>query len=901
MVLVRFEVLGPVRLGRGGGAAVAVPGELRRRLLAMLLARANKPVPADALVRALWPEGAAADRRSRLQLQVHRLRGLLDDPGRLGFGPDGYWLQVLPGELDADRFGALLDEAERADDPRRGAEIVRESLALWRGEPYQGVDVPELLGEVQRLVERRLAALEELYTAEIRCGRHAAIVGELADFVGRHPLRERLHALLMTALYRGGRQADALAAYRDARRLLVAELGIEPGPQLRSLEATILAGQPLEPDPAPARADSTPVSAHRQLPADIRDFCGRREQLRGLHEKLSPPGRPTAVVIRSIEGMGGVGKTRLALHAAHRLVATGRYADVQLYVDLHGHADQLPAYPAAVLASFLRLLGVPGDQIPDGLNERAALYRDRLFGRKALVLLDNAASEDQVLPLLPAGPENLVLITSRRALAVDGSRALVLDAFTRTEAEELLVRMVGEDRVLAEPAAVERVVELCGRLPLAIALVARRMQSRPRWSFVELADRLSEPGNRLAEIAAGTRRLRLVFDLSYRALAADEQRVFRLLGLHPGEDFTAHSVAALADVTPATARRMLDGLADEHLVIATAGDRYRLHDLIAAYATSVVDHEDSAHQQREATRRVLDYYLHTAATAIQTIQPRKVRFRLTGSEPAHAPVLDTREQAEAWLRAERACIIAAITCAADGGRPTHAWQLAHAMWSFFMLGTYYEDWAETHRIGLAAATAAGDHHGQAVMLTWLGGAYTLQGGYDDARDLLEKSLALQEGHDDDLNIITHFWLGLLYHRIGRYPEAVRYTQRSMRIAAALFPHREIRADLSTRYVMDANRDFEQAVADYAQARQSGDLAGEGRSLADLCDACRRLNMLLDALDWGERAVAIAGECGSAALEAHARRNLGALYEELGRIREAQAQRARALALEQPST
>ncbi|MEU6265117.1 AfsR/SARP family transcriptional regulator [Saccharopolyspora shandongensis] len=897
----RFEVLGPVRLAHGSGAAVAVPGELRRRLLAMLLARANEPVSADVLVGALWPDGAVADRRSRLQLQVHRLRGLLDDPGRLEFGPDGYWLRVLPDELDADRFGALLDEAERADDPQRGAELIRESLALWRGEPYQGVDVADLHGEVQRLAERRLAAFEELYAAEIRCDRHAAIVGELADLVGRNPLRERLHALLMTALYRGGRQADALAVYRGARKLLVAELGIEPGPQLRSLEATILAGRPLEPDPGPVVADPAPVSAHRQLPADIRDFCGRREQLRVLHEELSAPGSPTAVVIRSIEGMGGVGKTRLALHAAHRLVATGRYADVQLYVDLHGHADRLPAYPAVVLASFLRLLGVPGDQIPDGLDERAALYRDRLFGRKALVLLDNAASEDQVLPLLPASPESLVLITSRRALAVDGSRALVLDAFTRSEAEELLVRMVGEDRVLAEPTAVERVVGLCGRLPLAIALVARRMQSRPRWSFAELADRLAEPGGRLAEIAAGSRRLRPVFELSYRALAADEQRVFRLLGLHPGEDFTAHSVAALADVTPAAARRMLDGLADEHLVIATGGARYRLHDLIADYARSVVEQEDSTHQRREATGRVLDYYLHTAVAAIQAIQPRKVRFGLTGSKPAHGPLLETREQAEAWLRAERACLIAAVACAADEGRSTHAWQLANAMWSFFLLNTYYEDWAETHRTGLAAATAAGDHHGQAVMLTWLGGVYTLQGGYDDARDLLEKSLALQEGHDDDLNIIAHFWLGLLYHRTGRFPEAVHHTQRSMRIAATLFPHREMRADINARYVVDANRDFERALAGYTQARQDGGLAEEGRFLADLCNACRRLNMLTDALDWGERAVAIAGECGSASLEAHARRTLGVLYGEMGRIREAQAERARALALEQQST
>lgn len=334
---VRFEVLGPVRVHRGSDP-VAVTGSLRRSLLAMLLARANRPVSAETLLDALWGEQLDSRRARRLHLHVHRLRGVLDDPERLSFGPGGYCLRVLPGELDAEQFSMLLDEAGSiaAQDPQRCAELLRKALDMWRGTPYHGVDVPEIAGEIQRLSERRHVALEELYTAELRCGRHAAIIAELSDQVRRYPLRERLHGLLMTALYQGGRRADALAAYRHARQVLVEQLGLEPGPELRVLEGQILAGEPIGHD-----AQAGPRIIPAQLPHNVSGFVGRDEELSRLDRLLAESGE--SALISAVAGTAGVGKTALAVHWAHRV--KDRFPDGQLYVDLRGYGPDQPLSP----------------------------------------------------------------------------------------------------------------------------------------------------------------------------------------------------------------------------------------------------------------------------------------------------------------------------------------------------------------------------------------------------------------------------------------------------------------------------------------------------------------------------------------------------------------------------
>ncbi|NGY65176.1 AfsR/SARP family transcriptional regulator [Lentzea sp. NEAU-D13] len=333
----RFDVLGPLRMYRGGDV-VTISGALRRSLLAVLLARANEPVPTDVLIDALWGERAGDGSVQRLQVHVHRLRAALDDPERLSFGPDGYCLRVRPDDLDARRFDALLDEANGAD-PRRGAELIRQALELWRGTPYQGLDVPELVGEVHRLSERRLVAIEDLYAAELRCGRHGEITGELTELVHRHPLRERLHCLLMTALYQGGRQAEAMTVYRRARDVLAEELGLDPGAELRALEVRILHGEPVELGTSPL-ARAVPA----QIPHDTSGFVGREAGLARLDELLGKA--PIVVVV----GTAGVGKTAMTVRWAHRV--KDRFPDGQLYVDLRGYGPDPPLSPQDALAAF---------------------------------------------------------------------------------------------------------------------------------------------------------------------------------------------------------------------------------------------------------------------------------------------------------------------------------------------------------------------------------------------------------------------------------------------------------------------------------------------------------------------------------------------------------------------
>ncbi|WP_258903816.1 BTAD domain-containing putative transcriptional regulator [Actinokineospora sp. UTMC 2448] len=583
-----------------GGAPLA--GRLQRTLLGMLAANANRPVTVDALVDALWPEPDPRARQ-RLQLHVHKLRReLVGD--RLSHGPAGYTLRTLPGELDAERFESLVAEALGVQDPARRARLLRDAVALWRGTPYEGLDVPALAAEARRLDERRLAALEERYDAEIALGGHAEAAVDLAALTREHPLRERFHGLLMVALYRGGRQAEALEVYRRARATMVEELGVEPGPGLRAVEAEILAGETARP---------------AQLPPDVTVFVNRAAELAELD---SAP-------LVAITGTAGVGKTALAVRWAHR--ARERFPDGQLYVDLCGYATVRPLSPDEVLAGFLRALGAQGAAIPTTRAERLTRLRSLASAKRLLVILDNAVDADHVRPLLFAAA---TVVTSRDSLAGlvarEGAHRVVLTRLAADDAERLLARLVGGNA----PAGL---AEQCARLPLALRVAAELVRFHPaaaaRLSGERALDLLDAGGDPATAV-------RSVFSWSYRHLPADAARLFRLCGHGVGNAAEPAALAALVDLGERETVRALAVLVRAHLVEQVSDGRYHLHDLLREYAAELADPGET----EAAVSRQVEWYTRTAeATADRGWLGREVAALVKCAElrPAVAGRLST--------------------------------------------------------------------------------------------------------------------------------------------------------------------------------------------------------------------------------------------------------------------
>ncbi|MEO3930699.1 tetratricopeptide repeat protein [Micromonosporaceae bacterium B7E4] len=795
----RLQVLGPLAvLVNGVGVD---PGSAKQRtLLAALALRPNAPVRLDTLVEVMWgrqpPDSAAV----LVQNHVSRLRQRLRAP-QPATHPDrllvatggGYQLTVSDEQLDLLEFRRLVRRARgahRDGDLASAYEWYRQATGLWRGAPLADLASLRILPEVAALDRERQSVVLEYAHLATGLGHHDQVLPLLRQAADSDPLDEAAHAQLILALAGTGRQAEALRVFEALRRRLADELGADPGPALAAAHRRVLRQEVTRP-----AATGTAVSAHRQLPPDIAGFTGREAELSILSSALPPAGETgTTVVISTIEGMAGVGKTRLAVHHAHQLVRSGRYVDIQLYVDLHGHADEPPADPATVLASFLYLLGVPGAQIPDGLDARAALYRDRLHGRHALVLLDNAASDEQVLPLLPASTTSLVLVTSRRVLALDGAHTLNLDVFTARDAHALLGRVAGEHRVAAEPAGARRVADLCGRLPLAVVLAAHRLRSRPAWTFSDLAARLDAEGDRLGELAVGNRQIRAVFDLSFQALDPAGQRLFRLLGLHPGDDFTVDSAAALVGVPPPVARQTLERLGDEHLVTPITADRYRLHDLLREYAgtrATLDDGDDGADRTDAAVGRILTWYLYAAEAAVRRLFPYNMEVVLDErARPSHLPGFDTDEQAFGWITAEQSTLVAAVNTAFGHGRYDIAWRLPAVLRLYFDRRSNWHDWLGTSRIALDAARRTDDRAGEALILSGLGLGYGQLGRTEESVDCLTRSLEIRRAVGDrrgEGRTLNN--LGIAYGRQGRFHEAIDH------LTAAL----EIRQDTASQY------------------------------------------------------------------------------------------------------
>ena len=788
----RFALLGPVQV-HGEDGPVEIRGTLRRTLLAALLLHRDAVVSADRLSDMIWGEKPPSSTTTSLYNQIMRLRQALGpDAERIQAVAPGYLIHVEPDELDLDEFSRLCAQARQAaadGDWARSAARYAAALALWRGEML--VDVPTLLdhASVHHFAEDRLLALQGRIEADLNLGRHDELIGELRTLTVSYQLREAFHAQLMLALYRAGRQADALAVYRDLRRATVDELGVEPGAAAQALHAGILDSAaslslPKQSPATPAAAGAAaPRHVPRQLPVDARLFTGRAAEFHELVTLVQDADEDAGMfVISAINGMAGIGKTALAVRSAHRLAE--RFPDGQLFIDLRGYdAELAPLSAEDALDYLLRSLGVEPRAIPADPHERAALYRSRLAGTRTMILLDNAASTAQVLPLLPGTSGCVVLITSRnRMMGLDDAHFFALDALLPDEAIALLRMVAGESRIAADDPAARELVELCGLVPLAVRIVASRLRHHRGTTVAGLVAELrAEPDRMMEGLRDEERNLAGVFESSYRGLPEPEARLFRLLGLLPGVDLDAYAAANLLGAPLEEADRLLDSLLEQNLLAEHAPGRYRMHDLLRAFARGLGTPPE---REGAAFDRLLDYYEFTAQVGADRLA-RRVRPPSARRAPGPGVVRVLRDDADAvaWISAERGNLLALLEQAGDSGRLV---SLTASLAAFLADEVPKNRQIALHEAAVAAASEAGRKAEQAEAQLNLAHVYRTDGNFDHAAELLRSAVEAYRGIADTLgeaNALVE--LGRVVNLTGRHADASEIHERALNRYRAL--------------------------------------------------------------------------------------------------------------------
>jgi len=887
----RIQLLGPVRAWRGE-QELELGGPRRRAVLGMLAMRAGQAVSRSELIDGLWGENPPTSAVNSVHVYVAGLRRVLEPhrarraPGQvLSARAPGYLLRLEPGQPDAAALGQHLAQAPRslaAGDLAAAARSLDAAQGLWQGVALAGVPGPWADIERVRLDELRLTTTEERIDVMLALGGHHQAVAQLAGLIREHPLRERIRGQFMLALYRCGRQADALAEFAAARGVLARELGIEPGPGLRRLHQQILTadaelscpvarGAPPTQDVPAQSGPHAPAPVPRELPADVDAFTGRSDELAELDRLLSAgsqadrgPGSagPAAVVISAVAGSAGVGKTALAAHWAHQVREA--FPDGQLYLNLRGYDPGEPVAAADALAGLLRALGVAEQDIPADISERAARYRSLLDGRRMLVLLDNAAAAAQVSPLLPGSPSCFVLVTSRDSLAGlvarHGARRLDLDLMPPGDAVSLLRALIGA-RVDADPASAATLAERCARLPLALRVAAEFAAARPALTLAEMVEQLAGE-QRLDLLDAGgdpRTAVRGVFSWSYRHLSAHAARAFRLTGLHPGPDLDAHAAAALAGTSLQQAQDALDALARAHLISSARPGRYAMHDLLRAYAAEITATQDA----RTALTRLFDYYLGAAGGAMDILVPAERDRRPRVARPTTTvPQAASPAAARAWLDTERAALVAVAGYTATRGWPGHATRLSAILRRYVETGGHYSDAVTIHTHARHAAREAGEPAAEAQALNCL---------------------------------------GLLAGRMGRYPEGAGHLQEAL----ALFRRAGDRAGTARALTNLASAKWRQgqylqAASHYRQAlmlfREIGDLIGEAHALNGLGLVDWQQGRYSRAAGHFQGALDLFRQLGDQSNEAHALGNLGMVGGRLGRFPQAEEHLREALTL-----
>ena len=798
-VNLEFSILGPIEVRRDGDP-VAISSRRVRTLLATLLLGAGEVVPLERTVLAIWGERRPLTARSQLHHCVSVLRQVLGGPEQVVTHPTGYSISIGAGGLDALLFDQYLTQARAGSaDAATAAGLLRSALALWRGPALFGSDSAVVREGASLLDERRLQATEELADCELALGRHREIVADLQERLREAPTRERLAGQLMLALYRSGRQVEALEVYRRLRADLVRDQGLDPGAELQRLHGMILAGEQIDPpatgaetlpvpagQPGPIEAEARPRPGGGlfQLPPAPADFTGRGAAVSSLEALLtgSSGGLPIAV----ISGVPGAGKSTLALQVAHRL--RDKFPDGQIHLDMYGMRPDA-VEPHAALGRCLRALGVASTAQSDDVEERAAQYRDQLADRRMLVVIDDVRSAADVRSLLPGSPECAVLITSRHRLPeLDGAHHVQIATFSPEEAVALLGRLVGAARITAEPACAAELVTQCGLLPLAVRVAGARLAVRPGWRLSRLSARLRDEAGRLDELAAGDLGVRASLALTYRALPEPARRLFRLISLLAASTVPALAAAAALDAGLKQAETLLEQLVDVSLfdtVDEPDGEsRYRMHDLIRLYGRERAAEEDSAEARQAALGRMIGAWVARAEDADDELGTRTLavirsgapRWRPAPGGPAAAAA------GEPWFRAERLTLPVIIRQAADLGLTAAAWHLAAAVQSYLELHGEHDEALVCHQVALDACRRDGDKLGEAVMLRNRADLWTSRAGGDREDKLLAAGAALEifrelgetAGAVDALNLCAD-----VLRAVGRHTQARTYLAEAL--------------------------------------------------------------------------------------------------------------------------
>ncbi|MBO0829849.1 MAG: winged helix-turn-helix domain-containing protein [Streptosporangiales bacterium] len=919
----RFQLLGPIEVHRGG-ENVPLRGAQPRCVLAMLLLSAGTTTSAERLVDAVWGDDPPREPRNMLQVHVSRLRGALagDPTVELStVGRHGYRLDVPAESVDLYRFRALVSEAEASDDAERAVWLLDDALGLWQGEPL-GDAAGDLLAQrfAPALEEERLRAVETRVTARMRLGRYEEVVPELSMLVAEHPARASLVTALMQALYACGRTDEALGAFRDLRTRMVEELGVEPPRDVQDVHRAILQGT----DTGTGRRRRT-RDGPAQLPADPASFVGRSAELGYLHTALGCDSTTPRVAL--VSGPPGTGKTTLAVHAAHLL--RDSFPDGQLYAHLAGVRD--PVDPEDVLAGFLAAFGVTADELPPH-GHRAALFRSVTAGLRLLVVLDDARDVEQVRPLLPAGAGTAVLVTARPTLAsLDADVRVSLGGLDHDDAVRLLGTEVDTMRLRADPAAVDDVVAACGGLALALRIVGRRLATTPHWSVRSLADRLADERERLDELTLDDLSVRASIRLTYRRLDEPAAQAFRLLGLVTGADVGLTEAAALLDLPPAQAHRRLDGLRSASLVDSDDGERFRMHDLLRAFARAEAEQEPGG-GRLDAVQRLASAYAGGLRNATLARAPGLVLedFRLP-VEPAAAE-FTSAAKATAWLERERGNVAAIVqsACELHAMSPASVSRVAGAFARFADPAGHLAELAAVTEAAVAYARSAGDHNAEGVALIGLGTLRLRQhgkrAGLPDTRkavalladtgtrseatalnnlahcadepeersESLRRSLLVYESIGDERGAIIALANIADHHlRMGEYRAAVEVGERGINRARALeAPDLSTTSQITVAEALHYMGGCSEAVRLIRRTLEEAESLGNGivTSLASLAYArmLRDDDHPADAVDWYERTLTAFRDIGAEHDVATTTVELGDVLDALGQRRRARA-------------